>query len=144
MKAEDGMANVIDRLVDAVNGHDLAALVGCFAPDYRNETPLHPSRSFQGTDQVRRNWEQIFSLVPDITASIIRSAVDGSTVWTEWEMRGTRSDGSPYLMRGVIIFGIQDDLCAWARFYLEPAQDTGESMQEAVRRLTTLATQGSR
>lgn len=52
------------RLQEATNAHDLDALVACFAPDYRNETPAHPSRSFQGNEQVRANWRQIFEFVP--------------------------------------------------------------------------------
>ena len=58
---------------------------------------------------MRRNWTQIFAAVPDITARLLRTAVDGGdTVWTEWEMSGTRRDGTAHLMRGVFIFGIAD------------------------------------
>ena len=125
--------SVIERLVAATNARDLDALVDCFTTDYRNETPVHPSRGFVGRDQVRRNWEQIFAHVPTLQAVIVRSAVSDNTVWSEWEMRGTRGDGAPHLMRGVVIFGIRDHRAEWARFYLEPAQDTGEDANEAVR-----------
>ncbi|MDQ2664905.1 MAG: nuclear transport factor 2 family protein [Gemmatimonadota bacterium] len=127
----------IERLAAATNARDLDALVDCFTTDYRNETPLHPSRSFVGRDQVRRNWEQIFAHVPDLKAVVVRSATSDQTVWSEWEMRGTRRDGAPHLMRGVIIFGIRDDRAEWARFYLEPAQDTGEDANAAVRSVVT-------
>src|SRR6478752_4513861 len=89
---------IVERLCQATNDHDLEALTGCFALDYRNETPVHPSRGFQGRAQVRRNWEQIFASVPDITARVQWVAA-GQTVGSEWEMRGTRIDGSPHLMR---------------------------------------------
>ena len=36
----------------------------------------------------------------------------GQTVWTEWEHRGTRPDHTAHLMRGVIIFGVRDELIA--------------------------------
>ena len=125
---------MLERLLRATNDHDLDTLVDCFAPDYRNETPAHPSRAFQGHAQVRKNWEQIFGAVPDITAVVIRQVVNGDTVWSEWEMRGTRLDGSAHLMRGVVIFGVRDGRANWARLYLEPAQDTGEDVNEAVHR----------
>ena len=48
---------------------------------------------------------------------------DRDTVWSEWEHRGTRLDGSQHLMRGVIIFGVDHDVIAWARFYLEPVRE---------------------
>ena len=92
-------SEVIDRLIQATNEHDLEGIVGCFAADYRNETPAHPARGFVGRDQVRRNWTQILAAVPDITATVRRVAVDGDTVWTEQEHRGTRPDGSARLMR---------------------------------------------
>ena len=124
---------MLDRLLDATNQHDLDALVDCFTPEYRNEAPAHPSRGFVGRDQVRRNWEQIFAFVPDVSASIARRAMEGETVWSEWEMRGTRRDGSPHLMRGVIVFGVEGGRASWARFYLEPVLDDGADVNQAVR-----------
>ena len=129
----DGTAGVLTRLERATNARDINTLVACFAPDYRNETPAHPARSFVGRDQVRRNWEQIFAGIPDLTAKVLRSAVNGNEAWTEWEHRGTRRDGSMHLMRGVVIFGVSDGLLAWARFYLEPVQEGSENVDAAVR-----------
>jgi ketosteroid isomerase-like protein len=127
-------SDVVDRLVRATNHHDLAGIVGCFAPDYRNETPAHPTRGFIGRDQVRRNWTQILQAVPDVTATVLRVAVDGDTVWTEQEHRGTRPDGRAHLMRGVVIFGVADGAITWARFYLEPVQAGGGSVDEVIAR----------
>ncbi len=128
----DGPGALVERLCRAVNEHDLEALTSCFAVDYRNETPAHPARGFQGRAQVRRNWEQIFAAVPDISAEV-RSIGDQETVWSEWEMRGVRRDGSPHLTRGVVIFGVDQGEATWARFYLEPVQDGGEDADEAIR-----------
>ena len=131
---EDGPAAMVERLQQATNDHDVDALVGCFAPDYRNETPAHPERGFTGRDQVAKNWTQIFSAIPDIRAEVLRCAVDGDTVWSEWEHRGTRPDGTAHIMRGVVIFGVADDLASWARFYLEPVETSSGSVDDAVRR----------
>lgn len=126
---------VVERLRVATNAHDLDALVACFADDYRNETPAHPGRSFEGRAQVRANWTQIFAGVPDITAEITASVVDGDVVWSEWEMTGTRRDGVPHAMRGVIVFGTADDVITSARFYLEPVDSDVADADAAVRRL---------
>lgn len=125
--------DMVDRLLAATNAHDLEALVACFAPDYSNETPLHPSRGFRGRDQVRRNWEQIFGFVPDLQAEVTRRAVDGDTAWTEWVMTGTRRDGSAHRMAGVILFGVADGVAGWARFYLEPVDESTSGVDDAVR-----------
>jgi len=126
-------AEAIERLLEATNDHDLESLVGCFAPGFVNETPAHPARSFVGSDQVRRNWAQIFAGVPDLEAEITRRSVDGDTVWTEWEMRGTRADGSPHLMRGVGIFTALEGRFSSLRFYLEPVEHGGGGVDAAVR-----------
>jgi ketosteroid isomerase-like protein len=124
---------MVQRLLKATNDHDLEALVACFADDYENETPVHPARRFRGSTQVRRNWEQIFAFVPDLRAEVARTAVDGDVVWTEWEMTGTRRDGSAHCMRGVVIFGVYGDVARWARFYLEPVDLSAGTVDDAVR-----------
>ncbi len=124
MERHKGRAGVLERLVRAVNEHDLEGMVACFADDYVNETPVHPLRGFTGNEQVRSNWSQIFAGVPDVQARILRTDIAGDTAWTEWEMVGTRVDGLGFLMRGVVIFGIREDVIASARFYLEPVEDT--------------------
>ena len=123
----------VDRLVAATNAHDVEALVACFAEDYRNVTPVHPSRGFSGREQVRRNWEQIFAAVPDIRTDVVACVVDGPTVWTQWEMRGTRADGTLHQMAGVVIFETDGVAARKATFFLEPVDDGGGSVDEAVR-----------
>lgn len=127
-------AALLERLAGAVNSHDLDALAGCFTADYRNETPANPAQGFTGRDQVRRNWGQIFTFVPDITARVLRSCTDGDVVWSEWEMTGTRRDNSVHQMAGVVVFGVRGGQFSWARFYLEPVQAAGVDINEAVRR----------
>ncbi|MEO8207687.1 MAG: nuclear transport factor 2 family protein [Chloroflexota bacterium] len=135
----DPMAVVL-RLQDATNEHDLDALVGCFADDYRSEIPLHPSRSFRGSQQVRRNWTQILAGVPDLRSELIRSARQGNEVWAEWEWSGTRRDGAAHLMRGTTILGVDGDTITWARFYMEPVIDDGANVESSVRQTVTPGT----
>jgi hypothetical protein len=122
------------RLLAATNAHDIDALVACFSGDYVNETPVHPARGFNGQAQVRRNWEQIFASVPDLRAEILSAAVDGADVWTEWDMHGTRGDGSDHHMRGVVVFSVGEGVATRARFYLEPVDATSSTVDDAVRR----------
>jgi ketosteroid isomerase-like protein len=126
---------MLHRLERATNEHDLDALVDCFTAGYRNETPAHPARSFGGRDQVRANWQQIFAGVPDLRAVVLHSAVDGGTVWSEWEMFGTRRDGAPHRMRGVVIFDVdgEEGRATAARFYLEPVDQGDGDVNAAVR-----------
>ena len=124
----------IERLQEATNNHDLDGIVACFSEDYANETPAHPARGFAGREQVRTNWSRILGAVPDLSVSVTRRALDDDAVWTEWEMRGTRVDGAPHLLRGVIIFGVDGDVITWARFYVEPVDESDADVNVAVGR----------
>ena len=126
--------DVVDRLVSATNAHDLDRLVDCFAPDYVNVTPAHPQHGFRGREQVRRNWSTILAAVPDIQTAVVASVADGDRVWTEWEMVGTRRDGVPHAMAGVIVFGVRDGRISSARFFLEPVERDSGDVNAAVQR----------
>jgi ketosteroid isomerase-like protein len=128
-----GVAPLARRLEAAMNARDLDALVDCFADDYRNETPAHPSRGFVGREQVRANWVQILGSVPDLRAVLVRASRDGDAEWAEWDWSGTRPDGAALAMRGVTITGVADGRAAWARFYMEPVDDDGIRVDEVVR-----------
>lgn len=127
-----GLPPTLARLVTATNEHDLDELVACFADDYRLVMPNHPARDFTGTGQVRRNWGQFFTLVPDIFAAIVDAAAGrDDTWWTEWEIRGTRLDGSLHLMRGVMVTTVgpgEGDLVRANRFYIEPTDVEGPGL----------------
>jgi ketosteroid isomerase-like protein len=114
-------APMLRRYQDAMNAHDLEALVGCFDDDYESVQPFNPDRDFRGRETVRRRWTAVFRDVPDFRADLLRSGVAGDEEWAEWRWRGTRADGSAIDVVGVTIVGIRDGRIAWGRFYLEEA-----------------------
>ena len=65
------MTDVIERLVVAMNAHDLDAAAGLIHEDYRSEQPAHPGRAFVGRAQMRANWEAMFAGIPDFHAEIL-------------------------------------------------------------------------
>jgi hypothetical protein len=130
---------VLERLRDAQNRHDLDSFVDCFDPAYRSEQPVHPDRAFTGREQVRRNWAAVFDGVPDFQAELLGSAQAGDAHWAEWYWHGTRVDGTRLEMRGMTIFGIQHDRIVWGRLYLEDVDRSGGNIDQAVRRMTTTA-----
>jgi ketosteroid isomerase-like protein len=138
MARADRYPPVLERLLGAINAHDIDALVSCFADDYVNETPVHPQRAFRGNDQVRRNWTQLFAIA-DFQADVPRHSLDRDRLWTEWEMAGTRPDGASLVMRGVVIFGIGGEVIRSARFYLEPVEETSGDVDMHTRRVVGAA-----
>ena len=134
MAIQSNPQSVIDRLQAAQNQHDLAAFLACIASDYQSEQPVHPDRAFQGSEQVRKNWSAMFSGVPDFRSEQLRSVVEGDIVWTEWYWSGTHTDGKPFAMRGVTIFGVRDERIVWGRLYMEPVQQTGAGIDAQMQR----------
>jgi hypothetical protein len=94
------MRDVIDRLVAALNAHDVDGAVGLVHLDYRSVQPAHPGRACTGRDQMRANWAAVFAGIPDFCAAVLRSVDDADTIWTEWHWSGTRSDGQLFEVRG--------------------------------------------
>ena len=127
--------DLLERLQAAQNRHDLDAFVACFDPGYHSEQPVHPDRVFDGSEQVRTNWAEVFAGVPDFRADLLRSAQTAGTAWAEWHWHGTREDGTLLDIRGVTVFGVRDDRIVWGRLYLENVEAAGQGIGQAVRRM---------
>ena len=125
------MPAVIERLRDALNSHDPDAMLGCFDPGYQSEQPAHPNRGFGGKDQVRKNWSAMFESFPDFQAELLRHTYEGDTSWSEWRWSATGLQ-----MAGVIVMGIEEERISWARLYMEPVEEAGQDIDEAMRTIT--------
>jgi limonene-1,2-epoxide hydrolase len=127
---------VVGAMAEAMNAHDIEAFVSLFAEGYDSEQPAHPDRRFRGRDQVRANWSEVFSGVPDFRAELVASAVDSDTAWAEWRWHGTHSDGTVLEMAGVTVMGVHDSSITWARLYIEPVEAAGEGIEAVVRKMS--------
>ena len=126
---------MLERLQELQNSHDAAGMAALFSLDYQSVQPVHPNRGFGGSGQVQSNWESVFSGVPDFQATILSSVTQGQTEWGECEWRGTHTDGSAFLMRGVIILFMQERLVSGAHLYMEPVESEGGDIEAAVQEL---------
>lgn len=126
---------VVERQRDALNAHDLDALAACFHEDLHSEDFVHPSQTFTGRDQVRRNWELVLAQVPDLKADLVGSAVEDDTVWAEWRIYGTRRSGELLDLRGVTVSKVRDGRISSSRRYLAPLDPQMTSVEDSFRRL---------
>lgn len=110
----------LERLRDAIGSGDPALVASCFTPDFRAELPQHPERNFVGTEQVRANWTAIFRNSPNLTARVLRTAVNGAEIWSEWEMTDDDKAGNPVVFAGPVILTTRNGKINWVRFYLDP------------------------
>jgi len=125
------MATVLERLRDALNRRDLDAMLECFDPDYRSEQPAHPNRGFGGKEQVRKNWSGMFESFPDFEARLLGYTAADGVVWGEWHWMATGLN-----MAGVTIMGVEEDRFVWAHLYMEPVEEDGQDIDEAMRTIT--------
>ena len=124
------MILLLERMRAALEAHDLDTFVSFFRDDYVGERPRHPGSPMSSRDDVRRNWEEVISDVPDLRVDVPAAVEDGNTIWSEWRAYGTARSGATLELRGVIIFGIQDDQVAWSRMYMEPVEHEGVPLTE--------------
>lgn len=116
----DDPRDVLRRQERALNAHDVDALADCFHENLVSENFVHPSQTFTGREQVKRNWAQMIANVPDLRAELLGTAADGDTVWGEWRIYGTRRDGELLDLRGVVISKVEDGRVSSSRRYLAP------------------------
>ena len=118
-----------------MNDHDAQRVASLFTDDYQSVQPLHPSRGFGGSAQVLDNWSSVFDGVPDFSAVLVASSVNGAVQWGEWNWGGHHVDGSPFAMCGVTILVVREGLVAEGRLYMEPVVAGGGDIQAAVKEL---------
>ena len=126
------MILLLEKMRAALDAHDLDKFVGFFRDDYVGERPRHPGSPMSSREDVRNNWAEVISDVPDLRVDIPAAVEDGNTIWSEWRAYGTARSGAMLELRGVIIFGVQDGQVAWSRMYLEPVEQEGLSLSELV------------
>ncbi len=124
---------LMERLTAAQNAGDVDAMVACFHDDYRSEQPVFPARAFTGAEQVRANWSALLAAIPDFRSELVRTAVDGDTVFAEVHWTGTKADGTALDERGVFIGGVRDGRIAWARIYVDEVHRESAGIDAVVR-----------
>jgi predicted SnoaL-like aldol condensation-catalyzing enzyme len=120
---------VIERLVRALNNHDIEAATKCFDPLYHTEQPVHPDRAYRGREQIHKEWTATFKRLPDFSAKVLRTAVDHDVVWVEFHWSGMQKDKARVDMLGVAIFGVRENHLTWGRLYMEPVQKPGAGIE---------------
>ncbi len=116
---------VAQRWVRAMSAHDVEAAVDCFDVDYVDEAPARRGESVHGQVEVRQNFVRLFTDIPDLRANLVGAVADGEAVWMEWQMTGTRADGTAMDFVGVNIFEVKDGRFLSGRIYTELVRDTG-------------------
>jgi ketosteroid isomerase-like protein len=129
--------DVVGRVVDAINAHDISALRDLYASDARSRRPGWPAES--GSEALLASYGMDFACVPDIRFEPVSTVTDGPHVVTEVRITGTNTgptvlgdlgkallgsdveevpaSGRPIDLPAVFVHEVRDDLIVAERQY---------------------------
>lgn len=102
---------MLQRLLDAFNAHDLDAVMQFFVDDCVLEMPRGPDpwgRRLEGRDGVREGLAGRFAGIPDVHYGEDRHWVSGDRGCSEWLLTGTTTAGQRVEVRGCDLFEFRD------------------------------------
>jgi ketosteroid isomerase-like protein len=103
MSNESENLNLLNRLADGFNSHDLDAIMNLFDEGCSLDMPRGPDpwgARYEGKEEVRRGLATRFESTPDVHYSDCRHYVTGNFGVSEWLLTGTKSDGTKVKVRG--------------------------------------------
>ncbi len=126
------MPDTADRLIEAVNAHDLDAVMRCYSA---HAVVVAPEIVAEGPDQIASYHAHVWEGFPDVRLTVLGKAASRDLVLIE--MLATGTHGGPYLaldgevlhatnrrisVRQCWIFTIEDDLIVSQRLYYDQLQ----------------------
>jgi ketosteroid isomerase-like protein len=104
--------DVLVRMLDAFNRHDLDGIMALFADDCVFESPRGPDpwgRRFSGPAEVREGLGARFRGIPDVHYGDGSHFVAAERGASEWTLTGTTVDGERLEVRGCDLWTFRDD-----------------------------------
>jgi taurine dehydrogenase small subunit len=104
--------DVLRRVFEGFNRHDLDAIMSDLSEDCVLETPRGPDpwgSRFVGRDQVRRALAARFDGIPDVRYDDGAHFAAGDRGASEWTISGTTSDGERIEVRGCDLWTFGED-----------------------------------
>ncbi|MQA13782.1 MAG: DUF4440 domain-containing protein [Pseudonocardiaceae bacterium] len=114
--AAEETRGALDRFNDAFGRHDVDAVMAAMTPDCVFEDTTAPDGGrHQGTEAVRRCWEQLFAASPDAVFDTEDVLIAGDRAVVCWRYRWSQ-DGH---VRGVDVFRVVGGLVAEKLSYVK-------------------------
>ncbi len=101
----------LQSFADAFNAHDIKAIMLHMTDDCIFEASSGPEvggKKYKGQEQVRKAFEDVFSMFPDAHWGNPTHFILGDRGVSEWVFTGTASDGSRVEVKGCDIFTFRD------------------------------------
>ena len=111
--SDQSKLDVLGRMLDGFNDHDLDAIMSLFTDDCVFESPRGPDpwgRRFEGKEAVREGLAARFTGIPDVSYEGRGDFVSGERGASEWTLRGTTVEGGRLEVRGCDLWTFRGDL----------------------------------
>jgi ketosteroid isomerase-like protein len=115
----------LQSFADAFNAHDINAIMSHMTHDCVFEASAGPDingEKFQGQQEVKKAFEDVFATFPDAKWNNPRHFISGDRGFTEWIFTGTKIDGTKVEVTGCDLFTFQDDKIAVKNSYRKNRQ----------------------
>lgn len=99
--------DVLDAFAAAWNNHDVDALMSFMADGCVFDASAGPDvcgKRWEGAEQVRKGYSQVFEAFPDARWENARHFIAGDRGVSEWTFSGTRPDGTRVEVDGCDVF----------------------------------------
>jgi ketosteroid isomerase-like protein len=97
----------LQSFADAFNAHDINAIMSHMTDDCLFEASAGPDsdgEKFEGQEEVRKAFEDVFASFPDAHWGKARHFILGDRGFSEWIFTGTKLDGTKVEVTGVDLF----------------------------------------
>jgi ketosteroid isomerase-like protein len=103
--------DVVERFNDALNRHDIDAVMALMTEDcvFENTYPPPDGTRYQGQAAVRGFWEDLVESTPDAQFTTEELVAMGDRCVVRWRYDYSGSDGVPGHIRGIDLFRVRDE-----------------------------------
>ena len=113
---DHSMPEIVTRLLDAWNSHDIEQTVGLYGPDHV-AIDIAEARALHGVEGIRQSLSRYYQAFPDLSFRADEVLVDGARVTLVWTAHGTHGGAIMHIpptgrcvtVRGVTLLTIDGD-----------------------------------
>ena len=117
---------VLDAFAAAWNRHDVDGLMSFMTEDCLFEASSGPDvcgTRYEGSDQVRKGFAEVFATFPDAHWADARHFISGNRGVSEWTFTGTKADGTRVEVTGCDLFAFSKGKIAVKNSYRKTRSD---------------------
>ena len=110
----------LDAFADAWNRHDIDGLMTFMSDDCVFQASAGPEvcgTRYEGREQVRKGYAEVFATFPDAKWSGARHVINGNRGVSDWTFTGTRADGTRVEVTGCDLFTFKNGKIAVKNSY---------------------------